>query len=138
MQNDHAPIIRGVKWKNGPHHADQWVKTPQKHIWDAPICKELKIQIEFEFKFKFELKQKEKEKGKIGKKEMAHPTWAGLGQRPISLLHGPTGQSPLGQATKTKEKENGRAPLDQAQGHLLLHGPGDRGPALSELANTAN
>ena len=32
MQNDHAPIIRGVKCKNAPHHADQWVKTLQKHI----------------------------------------------------------------------------------------------------------
>ena len=67
MQNDHAPIIRGVKCINAPHHADQWVKTPQ-NIYNMPLVeKELKIQFEFEFKFKLNLNrkrktQKEKEK----------------------------------------------------------------------------
>jgi hypothetical protein len=32
LENDHAPKFRGVKCKYAPHHADQWVKTPQIHI----------------------------------------------------------------------------------------------------------
>src|SRR3954468_23406190 len=97
LQNDLTPIFRGAKCKFGPHHADQWVKHP-KNIYGMPLFEVgVEIQFKFEFKFKLELNRKEKQK-KRKKKTVAQPTWAGLGQKAQLLLHGPQGQSPLGQA----------------------------------------
>src|SRR3954471_20188454 len=99
-------IIEGSNAKLNLTMLISWLKHP-KNIYNMSKI-EVGVENQFKFEFKFKLELKQKRKGKKRKTERAQPTWAGPGQMAQLALHGPQGQSPLGQADekqKHKKKE---------------------------------